>query len=75
MAGLFDSLPSIVGDKTIMNEDLVCCPNWGYVTFRLEGEKDWFDFKNLEMVKYKRGLNMYTGSCFRDITVKDSKNR
>lgn len=73
-AGLFNSLPSKVGDKVLYNEDFVCCPNWGFVQFRI-GDEDAFNFKNAEVLAYNRWLDMYEGVARRDVTVKDAKGR
>ncbi|GGV35287.1 family 65 glycosyl hydrolase [Kitasatospora herbaricolor] len=41
LAGCYDRTISVVGGRTVENEDLVNCPNWLPLTFRPEGG-DWF---------------------------------
>ncbi|MFI6445682.1 glycoside hydrolase family 65 protein [Kitasatospora sp. NPDC050543] len=41
LAGCYDRAASVVGGRTVENEDLINCPNWLPLTFRPEGG-DWF---------------------------------
>ncbi|WP_405009789.1 glycoside hydrolase family 65 protein [Kitasatospora sp. NBC_01539] len=41
LAGCYDRAVSVVGGRTVENEDLVNCPNWLPLTFRPAGG-DWF---------------------------------
>lgn len=43
MSGLFNKIPSKVGDRDIYNEDFVCCPNWTYINWKPEGG-EFIDF-------------------------------
>ncbi|GHH59685.1 family 65 glycosyl hydrolase [Kitasatospora indigofera] len=41
LAGCYDRAVSVVGGRTVENEDLVNCPNWLPLTFRAE-DGEWF---------------------------------
>jgi len=65
---------SQVAGHDIENEDLVNFPNWLCLTFRPNGE-EWVDFEKMEVLSYRRELNMREGVLVRSYTVRDSGGR
>ncbi|PYC82646.1 trehalose 6-phosphate phosphorylase [Streptomyces tateyamensis] len=42
LAGCYDRAASVLDGREVENEDLVNCPNWLPLTFRVAGTEDWF---------------------------------
>ena len=74
IAGGYNRLPSVVGTRTIFNEDLVNWPNWLPLTFRPEGG-DWFMLQEVEMLAYQQALHMREGMLERRLHVRDKAGR
>jgi len=72
MSGVYNRLISKVGDRDIENEDLVNCPNWLPVKFRINGE-EWLDANNSEVMDIYRNLDFRTGLLYKHMILKDSK--
>ena len=41
LAGVYNKLATNISGRTIYNEDIVNCPNWTFITFRI-GKSPWF---------------------------------
>ncbi len=74
IAGVYNRLESEVAGRTILNEDLVNCPNWLPVTFKI-GDGDWLDPNNVEIIEFSRKLNFRDGVLRREVTVIDKAGR
>ncbi len=74
LAGGYNRLESLIGDRTISNEDLVNWPNWLPITFKPEGS-DWFNLQAVTVLSYKQTLNMKEGVLERTLRVKDAHGR
>jgi beta-phosphoglucomutase family hydrolase len=74
IAGLYNRLPSKVGDRMVENEDFVNVPNWLPINFRID-EGEWFDFNKAEFPDFKKHLDFRTGVFSRSIVVKDKQGR
>lgn len=75
MAGVFNRRVSGVGDRDIENEDMVNCPNWLPVSFRI-GEGDWMDPNRVKIRSIDRRMSFRDGLLSREIIVEDdSGNR
>ncbi len=74
IAGVYNSLPSVVFRKTITNNDLVNCPNWLLVELAIENGKfrSPLDF---ELLDYRHSLDIRTAVMSRRLTFKDRKGR
>ncbi|MEA3351823.1 MAG: beta-phosphoglucomutase family hydrolase [Chloroflexota bacterium] len=70
IAGLYNRLESEVGGRIVVNEDLVNCPNWLPITFRV-GEADWFDPNETEISHITRRLDLRSGMLYRGMVIKD----
>ena len=74
IAGLYNKLTSVVYRKKIVNNDLVNCPNWLLIKFKI-GDGEFADPLQEEILNYKHNINFKTGIVTREILFKDSKNR
>jgi beta-phosphoglucomutase family hydrolase len=74
IAGVYNSLPSIVFRKTITNNDLVNCPNWLLVELAIENGKFRSPLE-FELIDYRQTLDMRTAVMSRRLTFKDRKGR
>jgi len=74
IAGVYNSLPSVVFRKTITNNDLVNCPNWLLVELAIENGKfrSPLDF---QLIDYQQALDMRKALMSRRLTFKDKKGR
>jgi len=74
IAGVYNELESNIDELKIKNEDLVNCPNWIPITFKIEDGK-WFDLNSFQnnsqgkIIQYERGINFKTGIYSRTIIV------
>jgi len=71
MAGMFNRLTSKVGNRDIENEDLVNCPNWLPVTFRI-GDGEWMDPNNMKIQSIERRMSFRDGILSRNMIVEDA---
>jgi beta-phosphoglucomutase family hydrolase len=74
IAGVYNSLPSVVFRKTITNNDLVNCPNWLLVELAIENGKFRSPLE-FELVDYRQCLDMKAAVMSRRLTFKDRKGR
>lgn len=69
IAGIYNRLKTRVEDRDVENEDFVNVPNWTNITFRPDGG-EWLDLDKVEMLSFRRTLDMRRGLLLRDIRVK-----
>ena len=74
LAGGYNRLVSQVGGRDVENEDLVNMPNWLALTFRIVGG-EWFDLQRLEILAYRRELDIKQGVLLRSLRFKDGQGR
>lgn len=72
MAGVYNILPTNISGRTVFNEDMVNCPNWLYLTFRI-GNQEWVSLENNQILSYNQELDMHKGVLSRKIRLRDSK--
>ena len=60
LAGCYNRLETTVGDRVVVNEDLVNLPNWLRLRFRLE-DGPWFDLSAVEVLAYQQELDLKNG--------------
>ncbi len=70
LAGGYDRQRSRVAERWIENEDLVCWPNWLFLSFRVEGGR-WLDLDALEIVSFRQVLDMRRGVLERRVVVRE----
>jgi len=73
IAGLYNSLESNIGGRTVANEDFVNSPNWLPLTFRI-GSGDWFNPGKAEILKFHRKLDFKTGLLTRTMIICDQNS-
>ncbi len=74
MAGMFNRRISKVAGRDIENEDLVNCPNWLPISFRI-GEEDWMDPNKFKVVQVRRNLFFRDGLLSREMIIEDAGQR
>ena len=72
VAGLYNRLESEVAGKKIINEDIVNCPNWLPLTFKIE-DGEWLDLNKVKIIDFKRWLDFRDGTFYRESIVKDGQ--
>jgi alpha,alpha-trehalase len=75
LAGGYNRLKSQIAGKTIENEDLVNWPNWLHLSFRLEGDKDWFQLEKKQVLNYVQELDISAGILRREMHFIDEQQR
>ncbi|NHZ85063.1 MAG: beta-phosphoglucomutase family hydrolase [Planctomycetia bacterium] len=60
IAGVNNRLSSKINDKIVHNEDMVNCPNWLPVQFKI-GDNNWVQFNTEEIIDFHRQLNLKQG--------------
>lgn len=72
IAGLYNKLKTNILGRAIYNDDLVNCPNWLFLTFKLEGG-EWITPLNCKIDNYYQELDMRKGVLLRNIRIQDDK--
>ncbi|MCG2712785.1 MAG: beta-phosphoglucomutase [Candidatus Omnitrophica bacterium] len=66
VAGLYNRLPTNIAGRTIYNEDLVNCPNWIYLTFKIR-DGVWFSPSATRILSFHQELDIRHGKLVRKI--------
>jgi len=74
IAGVYNKLKTKVEGTLIENEDMVNCPNWLPLTFKI-GKDDWIDLNRVRIISFEKKLDLKRGILFRKVIIKDKKNR
>ncbi len=74
IAGAYNKLETKIEGKLIENEDMINCPNWLPLTFKI-GKGKWIDLNKVRIISFERRLNLKKGILFRKVIIKDKKNR
>jgi HAD superfamily hydrolase (TIGR01509 family) len=74
IAGLYNRLESTVHGTTVVNEDMVNCPNWLPLTFRYNSQ-EWFDPNHANLLEFSRVLDFRAGTLSRTLVVEDAEGR
>ncbi|MDD3311577.1 beta-phosphoglucomutase family hydrolase [Pseudodesulfovibrio sp.] len=74
ISGVFNKTPSKVQGRDIWNNDLVNCPNWLPVEFKV-GAGEFVSPLSMDILSYCQRLNMREGSMERHMVVKDQVGR
>lgn len=74
VAGVYNKLKTKIIGRLIENEDMVNCPNWLPLTFKV-GQSDWIDLNEVEIISFKRTLNLKKGVLLRKVIIKDEMDR
>jgi trehalose/maltose hydrolase-like predicted phosphorylase len=60
IAGVYNKLATHIAGRVVYNEDLVNCPNWTFITFKI-GKRDWFSPSRAKLLLYRQELDMKNG--------------
>ena len=74
LAGCYNRLETTVGDRVVVNEDLVNLPNWLRLRFRLE-DGPWFELSAVEVLAYQQELDLKNGLLTRRLRFRDPEGR
>jgi HAD superfamily hydrolase (TIGR01509 family) len=74
LAGGYNRLGTDIDGRLVENEDLVNCPNWLSLTFRI-AEEDWFDARGVELLSYRQELDLRRGMLLRSFSFEDRRGR
>ena len=74
ISGLYNRLKTHIAGKVIINEDLVNCPNWVFLTFKI-GEGNWFLPSKSRFFSYNQRLDMKRGLLTRKIRFQTQKKQ
>ncbi len=58
IAGCYNRLDTTIAGRTITNEDLVNCPNWLPLTFRVGDDDRWFNLQGADILDYRQELDL-----------------
>lgn len=73
IAGVYNKLPTRIAGRIIFNEDLVNCPNWLPLSFRIEKGK-WMVPSPRRIIAYRQTLDLRKGVLNRKIRLRDRHN-
>ncbi|MCG2725984.1 MAG: glycoside hydrolase family 65 protein [Elusimicrobia bacterium] len=74
ISGLYNRLKTSINGKTIVNEDMVNCPNCLFMTFKI-GDGDWFTPGSNELINFHQELDMKTGLLTRELVFQDADGK
>ena len=74
VAGVYNTLESLVGDKKIYNEDFVNCPDLFHVMLKI-GKEDWIDLHHVKINEISRQLDFRTGALCKRMVITDKLDR
>lgn len=66
IAGVYNKLSTNIAGRTVINEDMVNCPNWVFITFKI-GNGKWFSPSASKILSFSQELNMKEGILLRKI--------
>ncbi|MBC7320095.1 glycoside hydrolase family 65 protein, partial [bacterium] len=75
IAGVYNKLESDVAGKTIINEDLVNCPNWLPLTFKTEPGQDWIRPSMENILSYYQRLDLKEAQLIRNYRIKEESGK
>ena len=71
LAGIFNKLPSEVHGQTVWNNDMVNCPNWLPIEFRI-GHGDYINPLEQKVLSYTQNLDLRHALMEREIVIQDT---
>ena len=74
LAGGYNRLRTNIASRVVENEDLVNCPNWLTLKFRI-AEQDWFDARTVKLLSYHQELDLRRGMLLRSVNFEDGQGR
>jgi len=74
ISGLYNRRKSNIAGREVENEDLVNCPNWLSITFRID-DGPWFNPNQWEIKSIERKLTFHDGLLYRSMIVTDNEGK
>ncbi|MDP9051790.1 MAG: beta-phosphoglucomutase family hydrolase, partial [Acidobacteriota bacterium] len=74
LAGGYNRLRTNIASRVVENEDLVNCPNWLALKFRI-AQQQWFDARTVTILSYRQELDLQHGLLMRSISFEDAEGR
>ncbi|MBP8296864.1 MAG: beta-phosphoglucomutase family hydrolase [Burkholderiales bacterium] len=74
LGGGYNRLRTDIAGHVVENEDLVNCPNWLALGFRIAGQ-DWFDARSVKLLSYCQELDLRRGMLLRRMRFEDGQGR
>ncbi|MGD9014465.1 MAG: glycoside hydrolase family 65 protein [Candidatus Omnitrophota bacterium] len=74
IAGVYNQLSTHIAGRTVVNEDMVNCPNWIFLTFKI-GNGEWFYPARHWILSYQQELDMQKGTLSRKILFENKKGQ
>jgi trehalose/maltose hydrolase-like predicted phosphorylase/ActR/RegA family two-component response regulator len=74
IAGVYNKLPTHIAGRTVYNEDLVNCPNWLFLTFKIDAGA-WVNLAHSRILFYRQQLDMRRGLLLKKMCLEDAKGR
>ena len=74
IAGVYNQLSTHIAGRTVVNEDIVNCPNWIFLTFKI-GNGEWFYPSRHGILSYQQELDMHRGILTRRIRFQNHKGQ
>ncbi len=71
LAGIFNKLPSEVHGQTVWNNDMVNCPNWISIEFRI-GSGEFINPLDQKILSYTQNLDLRRALMEREIVIQDT---
>ena len=74
IAGVYNRLKTHISGRTVVNEDMVNCPNWLFLTFKIK-DGDWFIPAKMKFISYHQQLDMKKGILIRYVRAQNKKGQ
>ncbi len=74
-AGCYSRRTLRIEGKRLGHDSLVNLPNWLPLTFRIEGDEEWFSLRSCDILAYRHTLDMARGLAERRAVVRDAHGR
>ena len=75
IAGVYNRLDTTLAGRTITDEDMVNCPNWLPLTFRVGDDDRWFNLRAVTIDDYRQELDLKVGMLVRRVAFTDPQGR
>ncbi|MFQ5991913.1 MAG: glycoside hydrolase family 65 protein [Nitrospiraceae bacterium] len=72
LAGGYNRLKTEIAGRIVENEDLVNLPNWLRLSYRIKDD-DWITIRAVDILSYRRELNLKEGVLIRRFKFRDSR--
>jgi HAD superfamily hydrolase (TIGR01509 family) len=74
IAGVYNKLESNINNRLVKNEDLVNCPNWQFITFKVDNGNYFLSNQQIP-TKLERKLNLRNGLLTKEMEVIEKESK